>query len=106
MVWRTPTRGLRQLSTQTDTSHHLAKMVRERDYAAYLTHIAYPRRLQPHFFALRAFYIELASLKDTLSNELVGRIRMQWWRDAIEGVYDVRCWRSHHRNDHPSIRSR
>lgn len=66
-------------------------MVRERDYAAYLTHIAYPRRLQPHFFALRAFYIELASLKDSLSNELVGRVRMQWWRDAIEGVYDVRC---------------
>ncbi|WFD28816.1 hypothetical protein MNAN1_003831 [Malassezia nana] len=65
-------------------------MVRERDYGAYLTHIAYPRHLQPHFFALRAFYIELASLKDTLSNELVGRIRMQWWRDAIEGVYDNR----------------
>ncbi|WFD21303.1 hypothetical protein MCAP1_003564 [Malassezia caprae] len=70
MAWRTVPRGLRQLSTQADTTQHLANMVRERDYAAYLTHIAYPRRLQPHFFALRAFYIELASLKDTLSNEL------------------------------------
>ena len=65
----------------------LIDTVRTRDYAAYLSHVAYPPRLQPHFWALRAFHIELASIKDVVSNELVGRIRMQWWRDAIEGVY-------------------
>lgn len=65
----------------------LIDTVRMRDYAAYLSHVAYPPRLQPHFWALRAFHIELASIKDVVSNELVGRIRMQWWRDAIEGVY-------------------
>ena len=72
------------------TSAHLQPLidtVRTRDYAAYLSHVAYPPRLQPHFWALRAFHIELASIKDAVSNELVGRIRMQWWRDAIEGVY-------------------
>lgn len=89
VAWRASSQSFRSISTQTDATRHLTAMVRERDYGAYLTHIAYPRHLQPHFFALRAFYIELASLKDTLSNELVGRIRMQWWRDAIEGVYHV-----------------
>lgn len=73
-----------------DPSAYLRTMVRERDYPAYLTHVAYPRALQPHFFALRAFHIELASLKDVVSNELVGRVRMQWWRDAIEGIYQNR----------------
>lgn len=72
------------------TLHHIAPLidtVRMRDYAGYLSHVAYPQRLQPHFWALRAFHIELASIKDNVSNELVGRVRMQWWRDAIESVY-------------------
>ena len=72
--------------TQAYTSA-LVDTVRQRDYAAYLTHVAYARRVQPHFWALRAFQVELATIKDTVSNELVGRIRMQWWRDAIESIY-------------------
>ena len=83
----------RSLSTEAQTQvveQSMQDMVRQRDYPAYLTHFAYDRALQPHFFALRAFHIELASLKDAVSNELVGRVRMQWWRDAIEGIYNVR----------------
>lgn len=75
----------------TPTSSTLRDAVRSRDYAAYLTHVIYPHALQPHFFALRAFQVELASIKDAVSNELVGRVRMQWWRDAIEGMYRGRA---------------
>lgn len=108
----------RSLSTEAQTQvveQSMQDMVRQRDYPAYLTHFAYDRALQPHFFALRAFHIELASLKDSVSNELVGRVRMQWWRDAIEGVYNVRrraytesppeaphCARSRRRRARPS----
>ncbi|WFD32772.1 hypothetical protein MSPP1_003823 [Malassezia sp. CBS 17886] len=68
----------------------LRTSVQQRDYPAYLTHMAYDRVRQPHFFALRAFHIELASVKDTVSNELLGRVRMQWWRDAIRGIFQNR----------------
>lgn len=68
----------------------LRDMVSKRDYDAYLTHYAYPPALQPHFFALRAFHAELASIKDDVSNELIGRVRMGWWREAILGAYQNR----------------
>ena len=68
----------------------LRDTVARRDYNAFLTHFAYPTALQPYFFALRAFNAELASIKDDVSNELIGRVRMGWWRDAIRGVYEVR----------------
>lgn len=94
MAWQPPVRrgaaqlGRRHISTTPQAVASLLRdTVRERDYAAYLTHVTYPRALQPHFFALRAFHVELASLKDVVSNELVGRVRMQWWRDAVESVY-------------------
>ena len=67
----------------------LRDTVSRRDYNAFLTHYAYPTALQPYFFALRAFNAELASIKDDVSNELVGRVRMGWWREAIRGVYEV-----------------
>ncbi|WFD45075.1 hypothetical protein MPSI1_003752 [Malassezia psittaci] len=67
----------------------LRDTVRTRDYPAFLTHFAYSEAVQRHFFALRAFHIELASIKDTVSNEFVGRMRMQWWRDAIRGIFQV-----------------
>lgn len=72
------------------TAHHTAHardLVRKRDYNAYLTHFAYPHPLQAHFFALRAFHVELASIKDDVSSELLGRVRMGWWRDAVRGIY-------------------
>ena len=63
--------------TQAYTSA-LVDTVRQRDYAAYLTHVAYAQRVQPHFWALRAFQVELATIKDTVSNELVGRIPVSY----------------------------
>ncbi|WFC96308.1 mitogen-activated protein kinase kinase [Malassezia brasiliensis] len=89
-----PAQLARRASTQTkapvSVEQSLKDTVRLRDYPAFLTHFAYPRALQPHFFALRAFHVELASIKDMVSNELVGRVRMQWWRDAIRGIYQDR----------------
>ncbi|KDN41238.1 hypothetical protein K437DRAFT_288568 [Tilletiaria anomala UBC 951] len=61
-----------------------------RDYSSYLAHYFYPRRLQRHYLALRAFNAELASIKETVSSEILGRIRIGWWRDAIRGCYNKR----------------
>lgn len=79
-----------QAAAPVTVEQSLRDTVRTRDYPAFLTHFSYARALQPHFFALRAFNVELASIKDIVSNELVGRVRMQWWRDAIQGIYHVR----------------
>ncbi|KAI1313390.1 NADH dehydrogenase (ubiquinone) complex I, assembly factor 6 [Mortierella claussenii] len=37
--------------------------------------------------ALRAFNIELASIRESVSNTDIGRMRMQFWRDSLDKVF-------------------
>ncbi|KAI0712164.1 isoprenoid synthase domain-containing protein [Earliella scabrosa] len=73
-----------------DPAAYCRDLVRTRDYESYLIGSFYPRELQGAFFALRAFYVELASVQDTVSNSMIGKMRMQFWRDAIKSVADGR----------------
>lgn len=40
--------------------------------------------------ALRAFYVELAMLQESVSNSMIGKMRTQFWRDAVKGIGDDR----------------
>jgi 15-cis-phytoene synthase len=42
-----------------------------------------PRR---HIHALYAFSLEVARVREIVSEPLLGEIRLQWWRDALEGT--------------------
>ena len=37
--------------------------------------------------AIYAFNAELAAVQDKISEPMLGEIRLQWWREAIEGLY-------------------
>ncbi|KAF9178984.1 NADH dehydrogenase (ubiquinone) complex I, assembly factor 6 [Haplosporangium sp. Z 767] len=37
--------------------------------------------------ALRAFNIELASIRESVSNTDIGRMRMQFWRDSLDKIF-------------------
>lgn len=63
--------------------------VRKFDAEAIYASYFYPQHLRPAYLALRAFNVELAGLPDQVSNQMMGRIRYQWWKDAIKGVYEV-----------------
>ncbi|GAA5878072.1 hypothetical protein JCM16303_002837 [Sporobolomyces ruberrimus] len=63
-------------------------LVRRGDPEAIYASYFFPEHLRPAYFALKAFNVELAGLQDQVSNQLVGRMRYQWWKDAIKGVYD------------------
>ena len=39
----------------------------------------------PHLHALYAFSLEIARVRDSVSEALPGEIRLQWWRDALQG---------------------
>jgi len=64
------------------SAEYCKDLVRRLDRDAFLTSYFYPRNLQQTYFAVRAFNIETATVKDQVSNFALGRIRMQWWRDA------------------------
>ncbi|KAF8319108.1 hypothetical protein DL93DRAFT_278866 [Clavulina sp. PMI_390] len=63
-------------------------LVRKHDYDSFLTSYFYPRRLQPGYLAIRAFNVELATVKEQVSSVTIGKMRMQFWRDAIKSIYN------------------
>ncbi|KAJ9477176.1 hypothetical protein PHBOTO_000842 [Pseudozyma hubeiensis] len=79
-----------QLSPLQSPHTYLLEELAKRDHPSYLAHHFYPKHLQTHFAAIRTFNVEIAGLKDTVSNELLGRMRMGWWRDAVQGAYQNR----------------
>ncbi|RUP13081.1 hypothetical protein BC936DRAFT_139762 [Jimgerdemannia flammicorona] len=60
---------------------------RELDYENYLCVPFFPRPIQPAQYALRAFNIEIASVRESVSNQTIGKMRMQFWRDTIDQVF-------------------
>lgn len=46
-----------------------------------------PDAARPDLNALLAFNGELARTREQVSQPMLGEIRLQWWRDAIEGIY-------------------
>jgi len=64
--------------------------VRQHDRDSYLTSQFFPKNLQGFCFAVRAFYIELAMIQDSISNVVIGEMRMQFWKDAVKNISEGR----------------
>ena len=43
-----------------------------------------PQALRPHIHALYAFSLEIARVREIVSEPLLGEVRFQWWRDALD----------------------
>lgn len=52
----------------------------------WLTTLFAPDALRPGLFALYAFNAEIARARETVSQPMIGQIRLQWWREAWEGI--------------------
>lgn len=64
-----------------------AALVRRVDYDRYLTALFAPAGARERLFALYAFNHEIAKVRETVSEPMIGQIRLQWWREAIGGIY-------------------
>ena len=62
-------------------------IVRRDDHDRYLTVLFAPARAREDLFALYAFNQEIAKIRDLVSEPMLGRIRLQWWRETIEAIY-------------------
>ncbi|XP_050827181.1 NADH dehydrogenase (ubiquinone) complex I, assembly factor 6 isoform X3 [Serinus canaria] len=66
---------------------YCAELVRKRDYEGFLCSLLLPVESRTSAFALRAFNVELAQIKDSITQKTTGLMRMQFWRDAVEDIY-------------------
>jgi len=61
----------------------VAALVRRHDRDRYATALFAPADKRAHLFALYAFNYEVARIRETVREPIMGVIRLQWWRDAI-----------------------
>ncbi len=73
-----------------DSRKYLARRIRGHDYDRYFATLFCPAELRPALHALYAFNLEIATVRETTTEPLIGQIRLHWWRDAIGAVFDGR----------------
>ncbi|KAL7752007.1 hypothetical protein RI367_002535 [Sorochytrium milnesiophthora] len=60
--------------------------VQSSDYEGYLAALILPTDVQPAAWALRAFNVELASVKDAVRDSTLGRMRFMFWRETLDRI--------------------
>jgi phytoene synthase len=63
---------------------HCGTLVHQHDRDRWLASLFAPAQKRPHLHALYAFNVEIARIRDVVSDPMPGEIRMQWWTDALE----------------------
>jgi len=66
---------------------YCADQVRLHDRDRYLTALFAPDSRRDALFALYAFNLEISRVRETISERLIGEMRLQWWRDALDAIY-------------------
>jgi len=67
-----------------------AATVRRSDPDRYFSALLAPPARRPHLFALYALNHELAHVGESVREPMVRLIRLQWWREALEGAREGR----------------
>ena len=71
----------------TPVDPNLAARARSRDFDRYLTALFAPAERRPALFALITFNDEIARIREAVTQPILGQIRLQWWRDALEQIF-------------------
>jgi len=69
-----------------DAQTYCADLVRRFDRDRYICALLSPDHVRPHLMALYAFNIEIAITSETVSNPLIGQMRLKWWHDALDDI--------------------
>lgn len=74
---------------------HLAQEARKNDPDRFLAAMFAPAAVREALFALINLNAELAQIPETVSEPLLGQIRLQWWRETLTAMGEGPRWQSH-----------
>ncbi|KAJ8325229.1 hypothetical protein QVD99_005988 [Batrachochytrium dendrobatidis] len=77
----------RQLLTSNQSEKYCMDLVRTHDYEQFLITLFTPEFARQTVWALKAFNVETAIIRDAVTDVNIGSMRIQWWRDAIEKTF-------------------
>ncbi len=63
----------------------IAGQVRTCDRERFVTALLAPAACRPRLMVLYAFNVEVARVREAVREPLAGAIRLQWWREVVEG---------------------
>lgn len=66
---------------------YCAAELRRGDPDRYMIAMIAPEPTRSNLMALFAFNLELARIPDTVSEPLIGQMRLSWWRDAVDECF-------------------
>ena len=66
----------------------IAQMVRRHDPDRYFSALFAPAELRPQLLTLYAFNHEIVRVAETVRQPLMGEIRLEWWRETLQGARD------------------
>jgi phytoene synthase len=67
---------------------YVAQEVRRFDRERFVTALFAPSDRREGLFALYAFNLEVARVREAVNEPMLGRMRLQWWRETIGGLFD------------------
>lgn len=73
----------------------VASIVRSHDRDRFQTALFAPPAAREALFALYAFNYEIARVRESVHEPMLGQIRLQWWREAIDAAYGAAPPRRH-----------
>ena len=90
--------GTARLTRRSDRGEGLspaATLVRSHDRDRFQTALFAPAAHREALFALYAFNYEIARVRESVHEAMLGQIRLQWWREAIDSAYGDGPMRRH-----------
>ncbi len=74
----------------SDPGAECQALVQRHDRDRFLSTLFAPDDRRPHLLALYAFNSEVVRIRDAVTEPQLGLIRLQWWRDTVESLYEGR----------------
>lgn len=76
------------MSTSSADQAYCAEQVESGDPDRYLSSLFALEEVRAGLHALYAFNLEIAKVREVTGEPMIGEIRLQWWREVIEEIYN------------------
>ncbi|KOC66745.1 NADH dehydrogenase (ubiquinone) complex I, assembly factor 6 [Habropoda laboriosa] len=74
-------------TTKQTPAVYCLELVRKHDYENFLCTLLLPHETRAVAFPIRAFNVEVAQVKDQVSDYKIGEMRLKFWEDALNNTY-------------------
>lgn len=73
------------------TKDYCVELVYQKDHDSYLAGLLFPKEHRAAYYAIKAFNVEMATIRDQIPKTAVqaGRLRFQFWRDILTSIRET-----------------